>query len=97
MKEENMAKQQARPVSTHTMVWLALLVLTGITVTVSALDLGRLSVLVVIVIAAVESTLVILFFMQIKYEDRVFKIMIGLAVMIVTVILLLTFIDVWSR
>jgi cytochrome c oxidase subunit 4 len=92
-----MEKQQASPVGTHTVVWLALLVLTGITVTVSTLDLGRLSVLTAIAVAAVKSTLVIMFFMRIKYEDRVFKVMIALAVATLTVILLLTFIDVWFR
>ena len=92
-----MAKQQARPVSNHTMVWLALLVLTGISVTAYSLDLGQLSVLTIVVIAAVQSTLVIHFFMQIKHEDRMFKVMIGLAVTILAAILLLTFIDVWFR
>ena len=92
-----MEKQQAGPVSTHTVVWLALLVLTGITVTVSILDLGRLSALTAIAVAAVMSTLVILFFMRLRQEDRGFRWMIALAVATLTILLLLTFTDVWFR
>jgi cytochrome c oxidase subunit 4 len=92
-----MEKKNTHPFSTYLLIWLGLLVLTGVTVTVAGLNLGQLSVLGAIVIAAVKSTLVILFFMQIKYEDRVFKIMLGVAVATLTVIMVLTFADVSLR
>jgi cytochrome c oxidase subunit 4 len=72
-------------------------VLTGVTVTVAGLNLGNLSVLGAILIAAVKSTLVVLFFMHIKYEDRVFKIMLGAAIIMLVVIMVLTFVDVSFR
>jgi cytochrome c oxidase subunit 4 len=95
--EEKMEKKNVRPFSNYLMIWFGLLMLTGVTVTVAGLNLGQLSVLGAIIIAAVKSTLVILFFMHIKYEDRVFKIMLGLAVVTLVVIMVLTFVDVSFR
>ena len=91
-KMEN-EKKNLRPFSNYLMIWFCLLMLTGVTVTVAGLNLGQLSVLGAIIIATVKSTLVILFFMHIKYEDRVFKIMLGLAVVTLVVIMVLTFVD----
>lgn len=94
---ETMEKKNPRPFSTYILIWLGLLLLTGVTITVAGLNLGTLSVLGAIVIAAIKSTLVVLFFMHIKYEDRVFKIMLGLAIFTLVVILVLTFADVSYR
>jgi len=69
---ETMEKKNPRPFSTYILIWLGLLMLTGVTITVAGLNLGTLSVLGAIVIAAIKSTLVVLYFMHIKYEDRVF-------------------------
>lgn len=90
-------KHAVRPFSTYITIWLGLLVLTGVTVTVAGLNLGQLSVLGAIAIAAVKSTIVVMFFMHIKYEDRVFKIFLGVAVATLVVILVLTFADVSYR
>jgi cytochrome c oxidase subunit 4 len=89
----NNEKQNPHPFSTYLLIWLGLLVLTGVTVTVAGLNLGNLSVLGAILIAAVKGTLVVLFFMHIKYEDRVFKIMLGVAIITLAVIMVLTFVD----
>lgn len=94
---ETMEKKNPRPFSTYILIWLGLLMLTGVTITVAGLNLGTLSVLGAIVIAAIKSTLVVLYFMHIKYEDRVFKIMLGLAIFTLVVILALTFADVSYR
>jgi cytochrome c oxidase subunit 4 len=96
-KKMNKEKQNIHPFSTYLSIWFGLLVLTGVTVTVAGLNLGNLSVLGAILIAAVKSTLVVLFFMHIKYEDRVFKIMLGVAIITLVVIMVLTFIDVSFR
>lgn len=94
---ETMETKNPRPFSTYILIWLSLLMLTGVTITVAGLNLGTLSVLGAIVIAAVKSTLVVLYFMHIKYEDRVFKMMLGLAIFTLVVILVLTFADVSYR
>ena len=96
MDNDNKTKN-IHPYSTYLMIWFGLLVLTGVTVTVAGLNLGNLSVLGAILIAAVKSTLVVWFFMHIKYEDRVFKIMLGVAIITLVVIMVLTFVDVSFR
>lgn len=96
MTETN-EKKSERPFSTYLSVWLALLVLTGATVTAAGLNLGQVSVIAAILIAAAKSTLVVLFFMHIKYEDRVFKIMLGVAILTLVAILALTFVDISFR
>ena len=95
--DNNDKTKNIHPVSTYLLIWFGLLVFTGVTVTVAGLNLGNLSVLGAILIAAVKSTLVVLFFMHIKYEDRVFKIMLGAAIIMLVVIMVLTFVDVSFR
>ena len=51
-----------------------LLVLTGITIGVSMIDLGKLNVWIALIIASTKCSLVVLFFMHLKYESRVIKI-----------------------
>ncbi len=53
---------------------LALLVLTGITVAVSYVNLGFYNVPIALFIAATKSTLVLLFFMHLKYEGRAIQV-----------------------
>ena len=52
-------------------VLLVLLVLTGITVGASFVDLGSLNVWIALIIASIKASFVLLFFMHMKYEGRV--------------------------
>ena len=79
------------------MVWLALLALTALTITVASLHFGRWSVLAAIIIATIKGTLVLMYFMHLRYEDRVFRIMLLLALFTLAIIMLLTFVDVLLR
>ena len=51
-------------------VYVALLLLTAVTVLVSYVDLGLMNVVVALLIASVKASLVALFFMGLKSEDR---------------------------
>ncbi len=51
-------------------ILLFLFVLTGVTVGVSYIDLGRFNVWVALIIASVKASLVLLFFMHMKFEGR---------------------------
>ena len=53
---------------------LALLILTGITVAVSYVNLGFYNVPIALFIASTKSSLVLLFFMHLKYEGRAIKV-----------------------
>ena len=78
-------------------VWLALLALTAVTVTVARMDLGALSTLTAVVIASVKAGLVLWFFMHLKYEARLFKVLLLVPIVTLAVIIGLTFVDVWYR
>jgi len=91
------AKHQPVSLGTYVMVWLALLALTALTITVASLHFGRWSVLAAIVIATIKGTLVLFYFMHLRYEDRVFRIMLLLALFTLAIIMLLTFVDVLLR
>jgi cytochrome c oxidase subunit 4 len=51
-------------------VWGGLIVLTGATVGVSYIDLGILNVVVALLIASAKASLVALFFMHLRFENR---------------------------
>jgi cytochrome c oxidase subunit IV len=93
----DMEKHQPIPVSTYLMVWVGLLLLTALTITATSLHLGSYSVAAAIAIATIKGALVLFYFMHLKYEDRVFKIMLLLALFTLTVIMVLTFLDVLVR
>jgi len=80
-----------------TTVWLALLVLTGLTVWVTRIELGGYKVLGALTIACLKSGLVIAFFMHMKYEGRLLRWLLFLALLTLAVFIGLTFFDVLYR
>jgi len=75
------------------LVWLSLLVLTALTVTVAGMNLGALSVAVAVVIATIKSSVVLFFFMHLKYEKTVYKIMVFVCLGTFAIFLGITFLD----
>ncbi len=83
---------------TYLFVWLGLLALTALTVTAAELDLGAFSVIVVLLVACGKSTLVLLFFMHLKYEKSVLlKLLIPIALAALTIFIGLTYTDILYR
>lgn len=78
-------------------VLIALFILTGITVIVGNIDLGYLNVIVALLIATAKASLVIFFFMHLKYESSFFKIMVLLVFIILAIFIGFTFFDVAFR
>ena len=58
------------PPRTYYLVFLTLIVCTAITVAVSFVDLGRFNVVAALGIAILKATLVVLFFMHVKYSGK---------------------------
>jgi len=83
--------------STLVLVWLALLVLTAITVAVSRLDLGALNIWAAIAIACIKTSLVVAFFMHMKYENTLFRVFLLVALVTLMTFIGLTFFDVLYR
>ena len=79
-------------------IWLALLVLTAITVITAGLNVGRIAIIVVLVIAATKSTLVLLYFMHLRWEKRlILKLLVPIAIITLTIFIGLTYTDVLNR
>ena len=74
-------------------VWAALVLLTSITVGVSFLDLQRFTVFTAMVIATVKAGLVVLYFMHVRFERRLFAIMILFVLATYAIFVILTFSD----
>ncbi len=82
---------------TFVFVWAALITLTAVTVTVSRMRLGAFSTLTALAIASIKAGLVLWFFMHLKYEARFFKLLLLVPIVTLSVIIGLTFFDVWYR
>jgi cytochrome c oxidase subunit 4 len=62
------------PVKTYLTIFAALMAFTAITVAVAFVDLGPLNNVVMLGIAVVKATLVVLFFMHVRYSTRLIPI-----------------------
>jgi cytochrome c oxidase subunit 4 len=79
-------------------IWIALLVATAITVTTADLNVGRIGIFVVLVIATAKSILVLLYFMHLKWEKRLLlKLLVPIAVGTLSIFIGLTFTDILNR
>jgi len=61
------------PTSIYYAIFATLMVLTGVTVGVAYIDLGRLNTVAAIVIACFKALIVVLYFMHVKYSTRLIK------------------------
>ena len=94
----NYSNNRTLPPGTYTAVWLALLVLLAATIAVSELQLlARFSVLGSLVIASIKAGLVLAFFIHLKYEGRFLKGILAITLSALTLLIGLTFVDVWYR
>lgn len=80
-----------------TAVWLVLLVLTGLTIWVSRLDLGVNRVWGALAIASLKSGLVIAFFMHMKYEGKLLRWLLFVTLLTLAIFIGVTFFDVLYR
>jgi cytochrome c oxidase subunit IV len=94
MEEQNV--HTGRP-GTYVAVWLSLLTLTGITIAIATMHLGRFSTLTALLIASIKASLVLWFFMHLKYERKLFQFLFLIPLATLTVIIALTFLDIGYR
>ncbi len=85
------------PYKTFLLIWVALLVLTVITVAAAQFDFGALNIWIALGIATLKSSLVVAIFMHMKYEQWLFKLALLAALAILAIFIGLTFFDVLYR
>jgi cytochrome c oxidase subunit 4 len=85
------------PKSTYYLIFLTLMVCTAITVAVAFVDLGPLNAVVALTIAVFKATLVVLFFMHVKYSTRLTWAVVAGSVFWLGILLALTLNDYLTR
>jgi len=97
MSEHSGHSEHVVPTSTYIAVFVSLLVLTGVTVFVANIDLGRLNDLVALAIAIVKALLVIFFFMHLKYSPKIMWVVVAASFFWLTLMIVLTMSDYLTR
>jgi len=85
------------PIRTYVAVFLSLIVLTWVTAFVSTLDLGALNVIVALAIAIFKASLVLLFFMHVKYGTRLTKTVVMGGIYWLLLLLGIVMVDIMTR
>ena len=90
-------KVHITPIKTYLAVATLLLVLTIATVVVSFVNLGAFNVTVALAIASVKALLVAFFFMHLFYDNKIYLIIFGMALLFFTIFLTFTMFDTTTR
>jgi len=74
-------------------VWIALLILTWITITAAYLNFGTLAVHVALVIATIKASVVLAYFMHLRFDSKILTIFFIITMAVFTSFIVLTFFD----
>jgi len=85
------------PLKVYIGIFLTLMVMTAITVAVAYVNLGQLNKVVALGIASFKATLVVLYFMHVKYQSRLTKLVVVTGFFFLAILLGMTMIDYGSR
>ncbi len=92
------AAEKQRGPAVYFWVWGVLLLLTAMTVTAASLRLGRAAVAAALGIAAVKSTLVVLYFMHLRWEKKLLlKLLLPITLATLAIFIGLTYTDILVR
>lgn len=89
----NNSQQHIIKYKTYLFVLLALLLFTTISVAITGVNLGRFAVVGALLLASAKSALVLWYFMHLKYESKVLRIMLALVLLVFIAVMIITFID----
>jgi cytochrome c oxidase subunit 4 len=85
------------PIRTYLAVFGALMVFTAITVAVAFVDLGPLNNVVMLSIALLKATLVIMYFMHVKYGTRLIPLVVASGFFFLVILFVITMSDYMTR
>ncbi len=85
--------EHAHKYGIYILVWLSLLILTGLTVTVAGINFGAITIATALVIASVKSYLVLTIFMHLRLEMKAFRIFVIVAICFIIISFTLLFAD----
>lgn len=86
-------KQHITSFFTSGVVLVLLLTLTALTVLITGIHLGALTVAIALIIACVKGFIVLTQFMHLKHENFFIKLMVSLVFLLFAIVIVITFID----
>jgi cytochrome c oxidase subunit 4 len=97
VRQEEHEHQHVVPQSLYLTIFGALMVLTAATVAVAYVDLGMLNIAVALAVAIVKASLVVLFFMHVKYSSRLVQLVVLSSVVWLVILFGITLSDYLTR
>ena len=85
------------PISLYITIFVALMVLTGVTVAAAYVDLGQFNFLVAMIIAVFKASLVVWYFMHVKYQSKLTKLTVATGLFFLAILLGLMLVDYGSK
>jgi len=86
-------KHHIIPYRTFLFILAGLITLTLISVAVTQISLGTLTVTIALLIAAIKSSLVLSIFMHLKFDDKFFTILVTAVILVIGLVIFITFLD----
>ena len=81
------------PYKLHALILLALIIMTGISVAVTQIHLGTLTVIIALLLATVKASLVLTFFMHLKFDNKFYALMVVGVIILIGIVIFITFLD----
>ena len=97
MAEHAHAQHHVVPTKIYYAIFAILMVLTAVTIGVAYIDLGAMNAVVAVAIACFKATIVVLYFMHVKYSTRLIKLTVVAGLYWMGILFVLTFGDYLTR
>jgi cytochrome c oxidase subunit IV len=81
----------------YVIIWITLLIFTGLTTWVAFQNFGVLNPIIALVIAFTKASLVVLFFMHVKYSSRMIALVVGCGLFFLSILIALSCSDYVTR
>lgn len=78
---------------TQAVVLICLVILTGISIAITSINLGPLTVTGALLLASIKATLVLTYFMHLKFDNRFYTLMAIGVILIIGLVIFITFLD----
>jgi len=89
----NHEKNHIVPYRTYLFILLTLLTFTALSILVTSYDLGPLAVSAALLFATAKTTLVFMYFMHLKFDQRIYSIMVSVVLLLFIIVIVITFLD----
>lgn len=81
------------PYKTYVVILLFLLTFTALSILITSYDLGPLAVTAALIFASLKTTLVLLYFMHLKFEEKFIGAMVAVVLFVFLIVIVITFLD----